>query len=61
MNSKFRTVLRVLFLIIISAIFYKRDIHSFISFFCLMIGIFWVIPEVCIFIYNQMKGDDEDD
>jgi hypothetical protein len=55
----FKNVLRVMFLLILSAVFYKGDIKSFIAFFSLMSVTFWAIPEVCMFIYNQMKGDEK--
>lgn len=59
MINMFKNVLRVLFLLILSAVFYKGDIKSFIAFFALMSVVFWAIPEVCMFIYNQMKGDEK--
>ena len=55
----FKNVLRVMFLLILSAVFYKGDIKSFIAFFALMSVVFWAIPEVCVFICNQLKGDEK--
>ena len=59
MINMFKNVLRVLFLLILSAVFYKGDIKSFIAFFALMSVVFWAIPEVCVFICNQLKGDEK--
>lgn len=61
MNGLTKEIMRIIFIFTISCVFYQGDIRSLIAFFCLMLGVFYIIPGMCIFVYNEMKGDDEDD
>lgn len=48
-----KTVIRIICLICGAIAMYRTDIKSIIAFVSLMVVIFWVIPEICMFIAKE--------